>query len=104
MERFKNVEFNTPRSKCCGHLLESPRRGDSNKCSQDLFLGIKRLFIIFKLALLEFSLQQQIVYNFKMLGNKHCRYKEGPLYLTYTTISSVNFAHVEVIHAYDLLI
>ena len=30
----------TPRNTCCGCLLESPRRGDSNKYPQHMFLGV----------------------------------------------------------------
>ena len=30
----------TPRHICCGYLLESPRRGDSNKYPQHMFLGV----------------------------------------------------------------
>ena len=53
MERFKNIVFNAPRNKCCGYLLESPYKGDSNKCPQDLFLGIKRLFMTSQTSLIE---------------------------------------------------
>ena len=27
---------------CCGYLLESPRRGDSNKYPQHMFLGVNK--------------------------------------------------------------
>ena len=30
----------TPRNICCGYLLESPQRGDSNKYPKHMFLGV----------------------------------------------------------------
>ena len=39
---FKNAVFNIPMNMCCGYLLELPRRGDSNKYPQHLFLGVNK--------------------------------------------------------------
>ena len=50
LEIFKNTVFNTPRNICCGYLLESSRRGDSNKYPQHMFLGVymwKKSFLSF---------------------------------------------------------
>ena len=42
LEILKIIVFNTPRSIWCRYLLESPRRGDSNKYPQHMFLGINK--------------------------------------------------------------
>ena len=61
-------------------MLESPRRGDSYKCPQDLFVGVKDSLLFLILYLLKFIIERQIVYNIKVLGNKHYHYNKGPLY------------------------
>ena len=33
------------------------------------------------------SLQQQIQFYSKLFGNKHCRYNEGPLYISQSIVS-----------------
>ena len=84
LEIFKNTVFNTPRNRCCGYLLETPRRGDSYKSPQHMFLGVnkeKKPFIINHTGTFWDSLQRQIRFNGKILGDKCCRYNESPLYL-----------------------
>ena len=42
IEIVKNTVFNTPRNICCSYLLESPRRGESYKYPQHMFLGVNK--------------------------------------------------------------
>ena len=66
------------------YLLESPRRGDSNKYTKRIIYIRKCSKVSITDALdgsYQVSLQQQIRFYSKIFGNKHCRYNEGPLYL-----------------------
>ena len=65
------------------YLLESPRRGDSNKCTKRIIYKKKCSKVSVTDALdgsYHVSLQQQIRFYSKIFGNKHRRYNEGPLY------------------------
>ena len=80
MKRYENTVFNTRRNKCCGYLLESPRRDDSYKCPQHLFVWSKidsLLPLILSFGV--FFIQWQIVYNVKLLGLVGCLGFNGPL-------------------------
>ena len=65
----------TPRNICCVYLLESPRRGDSNKYTQHMFFGVLNtvfLNISNYLPHLEVrsrSIQIVVITNFVVLSN-----------------------------------
>ena len=65
----------TPRSICCGYLLESPRRGDSNKYPQHMLLGvINTVFLnisnwLSHLGLGNRSIQIVVITNFVVISN-----------------------------------
>ena len=65
----------TPRNLCCGYLLESPRRGDSNKYPQHMFLGVlNTVFLSISnylphLELRNRSIQIVVVTNFVVISN-----------------------------------
>ena len=64
------------------YLLESPRRGDSNKYTKHINYKKKCSKVSVFDALdgsYQVSLQQQIRFYNKIFGNKQCRYNEGPL-------------------------
>ena len=67
------------------YLLESPRRGDSNKYTKRMIYNRKHCSKVSIIDALDgsyqVSLQQHIRFYSKMFGNKHRRYSEGPLYL-----------------------
>ena len=42
LEIFNNTVFNISRNICCGYLIESPRRSDSNNYTQHMFLGVNK--------------------------------------------------------------
>ena len=68
------------------YLLESPRRGDSNKYTKCIIYKLKCSNVSVTDALdgsYQVSLQQQIRFYSKIFGNKHRRYNEGPLYIKY---------------------
>ena len=65
------------------YLLESPRRGNSNKNTKRIIYKNKCSKVSITDALdgsYQVSLQQQIGFYSNIFGNKHCRYNEGPLY------------------------
>ena len=65
----------TPRNICCGYLLESPQRGDSNKYPQHMFLGVlNTVFLNISnylphLELRNHSIQIVVVTNFVFISN-----------------------------------
>ena len=66
------------------YLLESPRRGDSNKYTKCMISKNKRSKVSVTDALdrsYQVSLQQPIRFYSKIFGNKHRHYNEGPLYI-----------------------
>ena len=67
---------------CFGYLLESPQWGDSNKYPKHTFneknKNKSRLFLHI-ILLIKDSLQQQIDFKDKILGNKWCRCNGGSL-------------------------
>ena len=73
---FENIRF--------GYLLESPRRGDSNKYTKrmiykELFKNIR--YSCFRLVHIQFLYNSKFDFTAKSLVIKHCRYNEGPLYI-----------------------
>ena len=74
------------------YLLESPRRGDSNKYTKRMIYKKKcsKVSVTCTDALDGFypvSVYQQIRFYSKIFGNKYCRYNEGPLYFNEMKIS-----------------
>ena len=64
------------------YLLESPRRGDSNKYTKRMMhKNCSKVSVIHALdgSISSFFILQ-IRFNSKIFGNKQCRYNEGPLY------------------------
>ena len=60
---------------CCGYLLESPPRGDSNKYPQHMFLGVlNTVFLNISnylphLELRNRSIQTDVITNFVVISN-----------------------------------
>ena len=70
---FRNIVFYTQKNICCGYLLESPHRGDSNKYPQHMFLGVysQKASLLLPFILLYVGiLYNSILFNGKMLGTK----------------------------------
>ena len=66
------------------YLLESPRRGDSNKYTERIInkkkINCSKVSVTNALdGSYQVALQQQIRFYSKIFGNKHCRYNDGPM-------------------------
>ena len=70
------------------YLLESPHGGDSNNYTKRIIYKKKKCSKGSVTDALDgpyqVSLQQQFPFYSTIVGNKHCRYNEGPLFLVNT--------------------
>ena len=88
----------TPRNICCGYLLESPRRGDSNKYPQHMFLGVLNTVFLNNsnylphLDLRNRSIQIVVVTNFVVILNVGVKMFDCTIFLNISNYLS----HIEL--------
>ena len=69
------LSLSTLRNICCGYVLESPRRGDSNKYPRHMFLGISNAILFefsnnpFHFQLKIRSIQTVVITSFVVISN-----------------------------------